>query len=127
MPKARPMPSGTCDDEKATDPQETAGSSPNVIDAAVDLVETAVTYARQEVGDLVHDKAVIPLQTAGATVALALAIATTVVLGIVFLSAGALILLAQWIGWPYALFAVGGVLILVSVIIAVIRLRSVQK
>ena len=121
MPETHSTSADVSEDQKATD------APPSVIDAAADLVETVVTYARQEAGDLVHDKAVIPLQMAGTTAALALAIAVAVVMGVMFFAAGALILLAQLIGWPYALFAVGGVLIVVSLVIAIVRLRSVQK
>ncbi|HSK46998.1 MAG TPA: hypothetical protein VLA05_03220 [Coriobacteriia bacterium] len=98
----------------------------NLIDAATGLVQTAVTYVRQETGDVVREKVVLPTQKAGATVALAIGVALVLFLGVLFVSAGALILLAEWIGWPAALFAVGGVLILVSAGIAYARSRSIQ-
>lgn len=98
----------------------------SLIDASAELVQSVVDYARQETDDLVHDKVVIPTQKAGATVALAIGIALVLFLGVLFVSAGALILLAEFIGWPAALFAVGGVLVLVAAIIALIRTRSMQ-
>lgn len=98
-----------------------------LIDAGAELVQTVVTYVRQETGDLVHDKVVLPTQKAGGTVALAIGVALVLFAGLLFVSAGALILLASWIGWPAALFAVGGALILGAAIIALVRTRSMQK
>jgi hypothetical protein len=103
-------------------PTEAAG----LIDASTELVQTVVDYVRQETGDVVREKIVLPTQRAGGTVGLAIGVALVLFAGIVFVSAGALILLASWIGWPAALFAVGGVLILVSAGIAYARSRSMQ-
>lgn len=99
----------------------------SLIDSAAELADSAVTYARQEVGDLVHDKVALPIQKAGATFGLALVVAVLIMVGVMFIAVGALILLAHWITWPGALFLVGGVLIVASAIVAMIRLRSVQK
>jgi hypothetical protein len=98
-----------------------------LIDAGAELVQTVVTYVRQETGDLVHDKVVLPTQKAGGTVALAIGVALVLFAGLMFVSAGALILLASWIGWPAALFAVGGALIIGAAVIALVRTRSMQK
>jgi hypothetical protein len=106
----------------AQDPQQGGG----IIDAGAELVQTVVSYVRQETGDVVREKIVLPTQRAGATVGLAVGVALVLVMGVLFVSAGALILLAQWIGWPAALFAVGGVLILASAGIAYARSRSMQ-
>ncbi len=104
-----------------------AEEKPNLIDSATELLQTAVAYVRQETGDVVREKIVLPTQKAGSTVALAIAIALIVFMGVLFISAGALILLAQFVGWPAALFIVGGLLIVISVVIGAVRMRSMQK
>lgn len=98
-----------------------------LIDAGAELVQTVVSYVRQETGDVVREKIVLPTQRAGGTVGLAIGVALVLFMGVMFVSAGALILLASWIGWPAALFAVGGVLILASAGIAYARSRSMQS
>lgn len=115
---------------EATRAAEAAAPSPEgggLIDALTDLIRTAVAYIRQETGDLVREKVVLPTQKAGATVAMAIGVALVLALGIAFVSVGALILLASWIGWPAALFAIGGVLILGSAGLAYARMRSMQS
>jgi hypothetical protein len=97
------------------------------VDAVTDLIETAVTYVRQETGDVVREKVVLPTQKAGATVGLAVGVALVLFLGISYVSSGALILLAQYVGWPAALFIVGGILIVASAGIAYARSRSMQR
>ncbi len=97
-----------------------------LIDAGAELVQSLVEYVRQETGDVVRDKIVVPTQRAGGTVGLAIGVALVLFLGIIFVSAGALILLAMWIGWPAALFLVGGLLILGAAGIAYARMRSMQ-
>lgn len=122
------------------DAEQSAGGAPSpgadappapegtgLIDAGAELVQTVVSYVRQETGDVVRDKIVLPTQRAGTTVGLAVGVALVLFMGVLFVSAGALILLAQWIGWPAALFAVGGVLILASAGIAYARSRSMQS
>lgn len=109
------------------EPTEAAADEPSLIDSATELLQTAVAYVRQETGDVVREKIVLPTQKAGSTVALAIAIALMVFLGVMFLSAGALILLAQFVGWPFALFIVGGLLIVISIVTGAVRMRSMQK
>lgn len=100
---------------------------PGIIESFTDLVQLSVDYVRQETGDLVHDKVVVPTQKAGMVVAFALAAATVLVLGISFISVGALMLLASLIGWISALFAVGGVLVLGAAILSYLKTRSMQR
>jgi hypothetical protein len=107
-------------------PETQPPESPGLIDAGAELVDSVVSYVRQEAGDVVREKVVLPTQKAGVTLGLAVGVALVLVLGILFVSAGALILLAQWIGWPAALFVVGGVLIVASAGIAYARSRSLQ-
>lgn len=108
--------------------EQAAGTAaPNLIDSATDLIGTVVSYARQETGDLVHDKVVIPGQKVGVTIGLAITIGILVATGALFIATGVLLVLANWLGWPGALFAVGGVLVVASIITVVIRSRSVQR
>lgn len=101
--------------------------SKSLVDQTADLVQTVVTYVRQETGDLVREKVVLPTQKAGATVGLAIGVALLLFLGIGYVSVGALILLASWIGWPAALFLVGGILIVGSASVAYFRARMMQS
>ncbi len=100
---------------------------PGFTDAVADFVQMTVDYVRQETGDVVHDKVVLPTQKAGTVVAFALAAATTLVLGIMFLAASALILLAQFVGWIAALAIVGGLLIAGAGLFTYLKMRSMQR
>jgi len=104
-----------------------AEEKPNLIDSATDLLQTAVAYVRQETGDVVREKIVLPTQKAGATVGLAIAVALFLFLGVVYVCTGAQILLAQFVGWPVSLFITGGLLIIVALVVASVRMRSMQK
>lgn len=99
----------------------------SLIDASAELIQSAVAYARQETGDLVQDKIVRPVQSAGVVAGLAVAIGLLVSLGCGFVAAGMLLVLAQWLGWPGALFAVGGVLLLGSAAVVYARSRRMKS
>lgn len=114
MPDAERPDTGSQTVPPAEEPAAEAPKRPGVIDALADFVQMFVDYVRQETGDLVHDKAVVPLQKAGQVVAFALAAAFVLSLGVGFLSVGALLVLAHWLGWPGALFLVGGVLVVLA-------------
>ena len=123
-PEMQPSPvSAPADAAKQTAEPPREGS---LIDASAALVESVVDYVRQETGDLVHDKVVVPVQKAGGTAALALGIAVVLITGILFIAAGAVALLAAWIGWPAALLAIGGTLVTGAAVLAFIRTRSMQ-
>lgn len=98
----------------------------SVADAVTELVQLSVDYVRQETGDLVHDKVVLPTQKAAMVVAFALGAASVLVLGICFIAVGALMLLASFIGWVSALFAVGGFMVLVAAFLSYLKTRSLQ-
>lgn len=97
-----------------------------VVDAVADLLQTVVDYLRQEAGALVRDKLAVPLQRVGLVIAWAGAAASVFVLGVLFVSAGVLLVLAKWLGWPGALFLVGGVLILGFVVFTALKMRSMR-
>lgn len=97
-----------------------------VLDAAADLLQTIVDWLRQEAEALVREKVARPIQKAGLAVAAALAAAALLVLGICFIAVGVLLLLAEWLTWPGALLAIGGILLVGSVGFAVVKVRSMQ-
>lgn len=98
-----------------------------VLDAAADLLQTVVDWLRQEAGALVRDKIVLPLQRLGLTVASGLAAAVLFALGLGFISVGVLLLLAEWLTWPGALLAIGGVLVLGSIVFTVVKTKNMQR
>jgi hypothetical protein len=98
-----------------------------VIDAAADLLQVVVDWLRQEASAIMREKVVLPLQQLGLTVAAASAAASLLVLGLIFISVGSLLLLAEWLTWPGALYAIGGVLVLGSLIFTYFKTRMIQK
>lgn len=124
VPSAEPEPSQAA---RENGPDSGPDEQPTLLDSATDLLQTAVTYVRQETEGVVREKVVLPTQKAGATVGMAIGVALVLFMGVFFISAGALILLAEYVGWPAALFIVGGVLVAVSAIIGTIRMRSLQQ
>lgn len=116
----------------ANDPSASTTATPpsvereSVADAAADLAHLIVQYVRQEVEALVRDKIAVPIQNAGAAVAFAMAAAFVLVLGICFLVAAELILLAGWITWPGSLGLNGAVLIAAAAGLTYARMRRSQ-
>lgn len=98
-----------------------------VLDAVADLLETVVEWLRQEAEALVRDKVVLPLQRLGLTLASGMAAAALLSLGLGFIAVGLLLLLAQWLTWPGALLAIGGVLVLGAVVFTVLKARNMQR
>jgi len=120
--RAGPVPGGPASAGRSAVPEERT-----VIDAAADLLQTIVDWLRQEAEALVREKIALPMQRVGLAIAAAWAAAALLVLGLGFIAVGLLILLAQWLTWPGALLAIGGVLVLGSVIFAVVKMRSMQR
>lgn len=110
-----------------TMPEPGPPDRPSVADAAADLVRMFVDYVRQETEGVVHDKVVLPTQKAGQVVAFALAAAGVLLLGIGYLSAGLLMLLASFIGWTGALFVTGGLLVLGAAGFTYLKVRSMKR
>jgi uncharacterized protein (DUF486 family) len=98
-----------------------------VIDAAADLLQTIVDWLRQEGEAFVKNKVVLPLQRLGLTVFSAAAAATLLALGVVYISVASLLLLAEWLTWPGALYLIGGVLVVASAVFLYFKTRMVQK
>lgn len=120
-------------DQSGTDPvgrtpeAQEPPARPSVADAVTELVQMSVDYVRQETGDVVREKVVLPTQKAGMVVAFALGAASVLVLGICFIAVGALMLLASFIGWVSALFAVGGLMVLIAAFLTYLKTRSLQR
>lgn len=123
MPEPHVAGQGPRDQVSAPPPPE--GGS--LIDASADLVDATVQYLRQEAEALVREKAVEPIQRAGVSAGLALAIALIAALGLGFVATGLLILLASFLGWPITLFIVGGGLLLTAAAVAFVRSKKVSR
>lgn len=101
-------------------------SRPTVADAIADLVQLLVDYVRQETGDIMHDKVVVPTQKAGQVIAFALAAALVLFLGVGFLAVAAMMLLAGFVGWTAALAIIGALLVLGASGLTYAKTRSLQ-
>ena len=100
---------------------------PSIIEAVADLLQYIVDWLRQEAGDIMHDKVVIPAQKLGLTLASGCAAAFLTALGLGFIAVGVFMLLGQWLTYPGALLLIGGLLVLGAVIFTIIKMRSMQK
>lgn len=96
-------------------------------DAIADLLQMAVNYLRQETAGVMRDKVVLPGQQLGKMVAFALAAAFLLALGLGFVAVALLLLLAQFLTWPGALGAIGGVLLVGAAVFTSLKVRSIQK
>lgn len=122
-----PDPDVSAEEPRASEAVPPPPEGVGLIDEATGLVQTVVDYVRQETGDVVREKIVLPTQQAGATVGLAIGVALVLFLGIAYVTVGAHILLASYIGWPATLFLIGGILIVGSAGIAYFRSRKMQS
>lgn len=113
------------DPEHPESPREGAVSS--IIDAVADLLQSTAHWLRQEAGDIVRERVVLPLQRLGLTLASASAAGCLAAFGLAFIAVAGFLFLAQWLTYPGALLAVGGVLVLVSVVFTVVKMRWIQK
>jgi hypothetical protein len=107
----------------------TAPESPKratVADAIADFVQMIVDYVRQETGDVVHDKVVVPTQKAGQVIAFAMAAALVLFLGIGYISVALMMILASYAGWPAALLIIGGVLVVGAGGLTYMKMRRLQ-
>ena len=98
-----------------------------LIDSVADLLQVVVDWLRQEAESTVKNKIVLPLQQLGLTMLSAQAAVSLVLMGVIFISVGSLILLAEWVGWPFALYIVGGVCVVTALILASIAGKWWQK
>lgn len=107
----------------------TAPESPKratVADAIADFVQMIVDYVRQETGDVVHDKVVVPTQKAGQVIAFAMAAALALFLGIGYISVALMMILASYVGWAAALLIIGAVLVIGAGGLTYMKMRRLQ-
>ncbi|MDI6900570.1 MAG: phage holin family protein [Anaerosomatales bacterium] len=113
-------------DEPAGTERETDGISA-IIDSIADLLQTAADWVRQEAETIVREKIVLPIQRLGLTLASAAAAGCLLVVGLIFIAVALFLWLAEWLTYPGALAAIGGVYVLVSLVFIVIKVRMMQK
>ncbi len=97
-----------------------------IADAITDFVQLIVDYVRQETGDVVHDKVVVPTQKAGMVIAFAIAAALVMFLGIAFISVALEMVLARYVGWPAALAITGSLLLAGAGGLSYAKVRQLQ-
>jgi hypothetical protein len=114
--------------ESESGPASAPGAKPeSLTDAVADLLQMAVNYLRQETAGVMRDKVVLPGQRLGMMVAFALAASFLLALGLGFLAVALLLLLAQYLTWPGALGAIGGVLLVGAAVLTALKVRSMQQ
>ena len=98
-----------------------------ILDQLVDLAQTARDWVRQEAEATVKEKIVPPLQALGLTVASAMAAATLLVIGLIFIAVAAMVYLSQLLGVPLAFLIVGALYMGGAAIFTVIKVRAMQR
>lgn len=126
MPEPGVNQPGTPDGPQPPSPEPEGPQRPTVADAIADFVQMFVDYVRQETEGVVRDKVVLPTQKAGQVVAFAMAAAAVLFLGIGYISVAAMMVLAAYVGWPAALFLIGGVLVLGAAGLTGLKMRRMQ-
>lgn len=121
---ARPTETGAPEDGS---PVEEEPQRESLIDAIADLLQMFVNWLRAEASELMRDKVVLPIQQLGLTLASASAAGCLVVVGLLFIFVAALLILAEWLGWPGALLLVGGLILAGAGVFTYIKMRSMQK
>lgn len=113
--------------EPGTTPEAPRSGIEGIIDAVADLLQTASDWVRQEAETVIREKVVKPIQRLGLTLASATAAGCLLVVGLIFIAVGLFILLAEWITYPGALLAIGGVYLLGALVFLVIKVRMMQR
>lgn len=114
-------------DEPVTDQPKKDDFLSRLLDALVDLLETARDWIRQEAEATVREKVVLPLQRLGLTLASAMAAAALLVIGLIFLAVAAIIALGNLIGYAATFAIIGAVYLIGSLVFLVIKVRSIQR
>jgi hypothetical protein len=124
--EAEPQSGAEAESESGTtsDPEAKPES---LTEAVADLLQMAVNYLRQETAGVMRDKVVLPGQRLGMMVAFALAASFLLALGLGFVAVALLLLLAQYLTWPGALGAIGGVLLVGAAVLTALKVRSMQQ
>ena len=98
-----------------------------LIDALVDLLETARDWLRQEAEETIREKVVLPLQRLGLTLASAAAAAALLGVALIFIAVAGVIALGNTIGYAWTFFAIGAVFLVGSAVFLVVKVRSIQR
>jgi len=98
-----------------------------VLDALIDLLETARDWVRQEAEAAVKEKIVYPLQRLGITLASAAAAAFLLVVGLIFVAVAGVIAMGNWIGYAWTFLIIGAVFLIGSGIFLYVKVRSIQQ
>jgi hypothetical protein len=97
-----------------------------ILDQLLDLLQTARDWVRQEAEATVREKIVPPLQRLGITVASAVAAASLLVIGLVFVAVAAIVYLSQLLGVPLAFLLIGTVILIGAAVFTAIKVRTMQ-
>lgn len=100
---------------------------PDLVEAIADLLQSASDWVRQEAGDIVRTKIVMPIQRLGLTISSAAAAGCLGALGGAFVAVAAFIFLGQWLTYPGALLLIGVLLLIGSGVFTAIKVRSIQR
>lgn len=98
-----------------------------ILDQLVDLAQTARDWVRQEAEATVKEKVVPPLQKLGITVASAMAAASLLVMGLMFLAVAAMVYLSQLLGVPLAFLIVGVLYLGGAAIFTFVKVKAMQR
>jgi hypothetical protein len=98
-----------------------------ILDAVVDLLETARDWVQQEAEATVREKIVLPIQRLGLTLASAAAAASLLVVALIFIAVAAVIWLGSLIGYAWTFFAIGMTFLIGSAVFLAIKVRSMQR
>lgn len=117
-------------DETAPKPSDTPQKDDfvaRVIDALLDLLETARDWVQQEAEATVREKIVYPLQRLGLTLASAAAAAALLVIALIFIAVAAVIFFGSRFGYDVTFLGIGVLFLLGSGTFLLIKVRSIQK
>jgi len=98
-----------------------------ILDQLVDLAQTARDWVRQEAEATIKEKIVPPLQALGLTVASAMAAATLMVIGLIFIAVAAMVYLSQLLGVPLAFLIVGTAYLAGAAIFTAVKMKAMQR
>jgi hypothetical protein len=98
-----------------------------ILDQLVDLAQTARDWVRQEAEATLKEKIVPPLQKLGLTVASAMAAASLMVIGLIFIAVAAMVYLSQLLGVPLAFLIVGSAYLAGAAIFTFVKVKAMQR
>jgi len=98
-----------------------------ILDQLLDLLQTVRDWVQQEAEGIVRTKIVPPLQTLGVTVASAMAAATLLVIGLIFVAVAAIVYLSQLLGVPLAFLLIGSAFLIGAGIFTALKVRTMQN